>query len=148
MFLLNKSVMCCIFVLVIIMNNKFNFTEYNKNTKNISRTLRKNMTPHEKQLWHKFLKNYPVKVYRQRPINNFVVDFYCSKAKLAIEIDGSQHYEETGIKDDSSRTQILNECGIDVIRFSNYDINTNFEGVCMEIDKVICLKIDKSSEIF
>ena len=148
MLLLNKFVMCCIFVLVIYMSNKFNFTEYNKNSKNISRTLRKNMTPQERQLWNKFLKNYPVKIYRQRPINSFIVDFYCSKAKLAIEVDGSQHYEEIGIKDDSSRTRILNEHGVEVIRFSNYDINTNFEGVCMEIDKVICNKLDRVSETF
>ena len=106
------------------------------------------MTPQERQLWNKFLKNYPVKIYRQRPINSFIVDFYCSKAKLAIEVDGSQHYEEIGIKDDSSRTRILNEHGVEVIRFSNYDINTNFEGVCMEIDKVICNKLDRVSETF
>ena len=106
------------------------------------------MTPQEKLLWNNFLKSYPVKIYRQRPINNFIVDFYCSKARLAIEIDGSQHYEEKGIKDDHSRTQILKKCGIDVIRFSNYDINTNFEGVCMEIDKVICNKLDRVSETF
>lgn len=130
------------------MSNKFNFTEYNKNNKNISRALRKNMTPQERLLWNKFLKSYPIKIYRQRPINDFVVDFYCSKAKLAIEIDGGQHYEDKNKLDDENRTKTLNNCGIEVIRFSNHDINTNFEGVCMEIDRVVCSILGKTSEIF
>lgn len=130
------------------MSNKFNFTEYKKENKNTSRTLRKNMTPQEKRLWNNFLKSYSEKFYRQRPINNFIVDFYCSKLKLAIELDGSQHYEEANKLHDDIRTKTLNDLGIEVIRFSNYDVNTNFEGVCMEIDRVVCKKSGKKSEIF
>lgn len=156
-FLLIKFTGYCIFFLSIVikkynkvlsMANKFNFTQYNKNTKNVSRALRKNMTVQEKHLWYDFLKDYHIKFYRQRPVNDFIIDFYSSKAKLAIEIDGSQHYEDKNKLKDENRTKTLNDYGIDVIRFSNYDINTNFEGVCMEIDRVVCKKLGIKSKLF
>ena len=109
----------------------------NKNLLEQSKSLRKNMTKQEKHLWYDFLKTYPVRWYRQRIIENFIVDFYCSNAKLVIEIDGSQHYEENALVYDELRTKIINIYGIEVIRFSNYDIDTNFEGVCIEIDNVV-----------
>ena len=121
------------------MNDKknYDFTGYNSNLKEISRELRKNMTPQEKRLWYTYLKNYPVKFVRQRPIYKFVADFYCSKARLIIEIDGSQHYTQEGKDYDALRSEIINTLGVRVIRFSNYDIDENFEGVCMEIDRVV-----------
>ena len=121
------------------MNNEknYNFCAYNKNLKEASRKLRKEMTPQERHLWFVFLKNHPVKFVRQRPIYKFIADFYCSKAKLVIEIDGSQHYTQEGIDYDKLRSDIINIFGIKVIRFSNYDIDKNFEGVCEEINKVI-----------
>lgn len=115
----------------------YNFTGYNKNLKETSRKLRKEMTPQERHLWFVFLKNHPFKFVRQRPIYKFVADFYCSKAKLVIEIDGSQHYTQEGMDYDKLRSDIINIYGIKVIRFSNYDIDKNFEGVCEEINKVI-----------
>ena len=60
--------------------------------------LRKNTTRQEKKLWYDYLRTYPIKFYRQRPIDNYIVDFYCSKAKLIIEIDGLQHYTASGIE--------------------------------------------------
>ncbi len=103
----------------------------------IAKVLRHNMTPHEKHLWYDFLKHYPVKIYKQRIIDNFVVDFYCAKARLVIELDGSQHYTEEGCLHDELRSAILEQYGIKVLRFSNYDIDTNFEGVCKCIDRAI-----------
>ena len=118
----------------------FNYTYYNKNLKSNARKLRKEMTLQEKKLWYDFLKNYPVKFVRQRPIGQYIADFYCSKAKLVIELDGSQHYTEEGLSYDENRTYVINEFGVEVVRFSNYDVDTNFEGVCLQIDRIVSIK--------
>jgi very-short-patch-repair endonuclease len=102
-----------------------------------ARMLRKNMTRHEKHLWYDYLKQYPVRWYKQRIIENFIVDFYCSNAKLVVELDGSQHYTEQGLEYDRERSLYLEAYGLMVLRFSNDDIDKNFEGVCMEIDRVV-----------
>ena len=104
---------------------------------NVARILRRNMTRQEKHLWYDFLRYYPVKIYKQRIIDNFIADFYCHKAKLVIEIDGSQHYTEKGKSQDFFRTEILEEYNLQVIRFTNFDIDSNFQGVCEYIDKVV-----------
>ena len=124
------------------------FTGYNKNLKKASQELRKGMTTQEKHLWYDFLKNYPVHFYRQRPIYRFIADFYCSEAKLVIEIDGSQHYSKEGTEYDSLRSEIINKYGVEVIRFSNNDINNNFEGVCMTIDKIVSARIGEELKVF
>jgi len=105
--------------------------------RDVSRDLRKSMTKQEKHLWYDCLAGYPVRWYKQRIIDNFIVDFYCSQAKLVVELDGSQHYTEQGEAYDKERSEIINAYGIEVIRFSNYDIDTNFEGVCAEIDRIV-----------
>lgn len=110
---------------------------YNRNLVPNARTLRKQMTPQERHLWYDFLRNYPVKVYRQRVISNFIVDFYCASAKLVIELDGSQHYEPQGMAYDAERTAILQNLGLQVVRFSNRDIDRNFDGVCTYLDQLI-----------
>ena len=102
-----------------------------------ARMLRKNMTRHEKHLWYDYLKQYPVRWYKQRIIESFIVDFYCSNAKLVVELDGSQHYTEQGLEYDRERSLYLEAYGLMVLRFSNDDIDKNFEGVCMEIDRVV-----------
>ena len=102
-----------------------------------AKELRKNMTLQENHLWYCFLKDYPVRFQRQKAIKSFIADFYCHKAKLIIEVDGSQHYTEDGMEYDNFRSEVINILGVEVIRFSNYDIDNNFEGVCMEIDKVV-----------
>ncbi len=124
----------------------YTFTGYNKKMIYNARELRKNMTPQEGKLWHMYLKNYTVKFYRQRTIDNYIVDFYCSKAKLVIEIDGSQHYTENGVNQDKYRTEVLEKYGIKVIRFSNSDIDNNIFGACEIIDKEVKkrMKNDKS----
>ena len=109
--------------------NKTNNPKLTANAKN----LRKNMTKEERHLWYDFLKKLPITVKRQKVIGNYIVDFYVASCKLVIEIDGSQHYEEKGIKDDAERDKYLNELGIKVIRYSNLDVNKRFESVCQDI---------------
>ena len=102
-----------------------------------ARRLRREMTPHERKLWYLFLRKYPVKIYKQRIIGKFIVDFFCASAKLVIELDGSQHYESQGIAYDAERSAFLTSLGLEVLRFSNRDIDRDFTGVCTQIDLTI-----------
>ena len=102
-----------------------------------ARRLRREMTPHERKLWYLFLRKYPVKIYKQRIIGRYIVDFYCASAKLAIELDGSQHYEPQGTAYDSARSAFLTAPGLEVLRFSNRDVDRDFRGVCAQIDITI-----------
>ena len=111
--------------------------EYNKNIIPLAKDLRKNMTPEEKHLWYDFLSSYPIRFQRQKTIDNFVADFYCHKAKLVIELDGSQHYTVEGREKDDFRTEVLADYGLTVIRFTNYQVTNNFYGVCEYVDKAV-----------
>ena len=102
-----------------------------------ARRLRREMTPHERKLWYLFLRKYPVKIYKQRIIGRFIVDFYCASARLVIELDGSQHYEPQGLDYDAERSQFLMSPGLEILRFSNRDIDRDFRGVCTQIDLII-----------
>ena len=110
---------------------------YNKNNIPLAKYLRKNATPQEKQLWYDFLSKYEVRFQRQKAIDNFIADFYCHKAKLIIEIDGSQHYTEEGRQRDNFRTEVLSIYGLKVIRFTSRQIDTDFSGVCRYIDAAV-----------
>ena len=99
-----------------------------------AKTLRKNMTKEERHLWYDFLRFYPVRFLRQKVIDNYIVDFYCHAAKLIIELDGSQHYEENGLLKDKIRTGRLESRDLTVIRIPNTEVNRNFRGVCEYID--------------
>ena len=111
----------------------------NYNEKNISlaQNLRKNATSQENHLWYDFLSKQKVRFQRQKAIDNFIADFYCHKAKLIIEIDGSQHYTEDGRQKDEYRTEILEGYNLKVVRFTNWQIDTNFKGVCQYIAAVV-----------
>ncbi len=98
-----------------------------------ARILRKNMTKEERRLWYEFLRDCEFRFRRQEIIGNYIVNFYCSSAKLIIELDGSQHYEPINKEKDSERTQYLNSQGLRVLRFSNLDVLENFQGVCEAI---------------
>ena len=111
--------------------------KHNKDLTETARKLRKNMTKEEKHLWYDFLKDYPVRFLKQKVIDNYIVDFYCHSARLIIELDGSQHYEEFGLKRDIMRTKRIEERGLTVIRIPNNEINRNFEGVCEYIDNEV-----------
>ena len=95
------------------------------------------MTKEENHLWYDFLRTYPVRFSRQKVLGKYIVDFYCAKAKLVIELDGSQHYDDKGIEKDALRTEFLEQYGLKVIRISNLDIKKNFDGVCLFIDSEV-----------
>lgn len=95
------------------------------------------MTRQEKHLWYDYLKQYPIKIYKQRIIDNYIADFYCHKARLVIELDGSQHGTTEGKEYDQARSAVLERYGVYVLRFSNWDVDKNFEGVCLMIDRII-----------
>jgi very-short-patch-repair endonuclease len=102
-----------------------------------AKELRKNATPWERKLWHYFLKDYSVRFQRQKVIGKYIVDFYCSKAKLAIELDGGGHFTDNKIDYDNKRTENLEKSGIKVIRFYNTDVDGNFYEVCSKIDREV-----------
>lgn len=99
------------------------------------------MTRHEKKLWYDFLRNRPEKWYKQRVISQYIVDFYCSGARLIIELDGSQHYTTDGMEYDEIRTEVLEQYALSVLRFSNSDIEYRFQEVCKIIESTVNEKI-------
>ena len=103
-----------------------------------ARHLRKNMTKEEQKLWYNFLRHYPVRFLRQKVIDDYIVDFYCHRAKLVIELDGSQHYDNQHIFYDKIRTENLKERDLTIIRIPNNEVNNNLSGVCKYID--LCVK--------
>lgn len=110
------------------------YINYNKSYKELARNLRKNMTQEERKLWYLFLRNNKIRFLRQKIIDNYIVDFYCPNKKLIIELDGSQHYTTKGLLYDQIRTEILKKYNLQILRFSNYDINHNFNEVCEYIE--------------
>ncbi len=104
---------------------------YNKNLKACSRSLRRNMTDAEKFLWEKIrgrqLKEY--RFYRQKTIGNYIVDFYCPRAKLVIELDGGQHYSPEGKEKDRERDGYMEDIGLRVLRFSDKEVFEDAKGV-------------------
>ena len=111
--------------------------KYNSKIVSLAKGLRKNMTKEERHLWYDFLREYPVKFTRQKVLGKYIADFYCAKANVVIELDGSQHYEAEGLVNDEKRTQYLEQYRIKVIRISNLDVLKNFEGVCAYIDNIV-----------
>ncbi len=103
--------------------------------------LRKNMTKEERRLWYEYLHSYPQRFRRQVTFGRYILDFYCAAAKLAVELDGSQHYEPAVLHYDERRTAYLNGLGICVLRFSNLDVLTNLRGVCQKIDMTVSERI-------
>jgi len=105
-----------------------------KETLHRSQELRRNMTKEERHLWYDFLKDYPLQFKRQVPFGKYIVDFYCFRAKLVVELDGSQHCESEKITYDQKRTEYLESLGLSVMRISNLEVMKNFTGVCEAID--------------
>ena len=103
---------------------------YNKANIPLAKTLRKNMTPWEQKLWYGFLRNFPLRFQRQKAIGNYIVDFYCAKARLVVELDGGGHYTAETMQKDSLRTKDLENMHVSVLRVCNLDIDRNFNGVC------------------
>ena len=107
---------------------------YNKKLVSNAQELRKNMTAEERHLWYDFLKDYPIRFIRQKVLGKYIVDFYCAKAGLIIELDGSQHFEPENLEKDVQRTAYLEQYGLSVIRIPNNEVMRNFRGVCEYID--------------
>ena len=115
---------------------------YNSALLKRARELRTNATKQENRLWYEFLRVFRPRFTRQRIVGNYILDFYCSKAKLAIELDGSQHFEPGAMKYDKTRTEFLNSLGIQVIRFTNTDLNKSFGEVCDAISMNVARCLD------
>ena len=111
-----------------------------------ARELRRNATKQEQHLWYDFLRTYPIQFKRQFPMDRFIVDFICSKARLILEIDGSQHFTEDGLAYDQERTGILESYGYELMRISNNEIDQNFAGVCEAIDLAVQRRMKKKSK--
>ena len=118
--------------------------EYNKKNIPLAKELRKNMTPWERYLWYDYLRTYPVRFQRQKAIGKYIVDFYCAKARLAIELDGGGHYSPEQQELDALRTQELENSKLTVIRISNLDVDKNFEGVCAYIHECVVKSLPPS----
>ena len=103
----------------------------------LAKELRKNMTPWERKLWYEFLRSYPVRFQRQKAIGNDIVDFYCAKVGVVIELDGGGHYTPEQAEKDNLRTKVLESMKLTVIRICNLDIDRNFRGVCEYIDLTV-----------
>ena len=113
------------------------FGAKNKSLKTYARALRKNMTEQERKLWNCFLKKLPYVGHRQRQFGEYIVDFYCAKARLVIEIDGAHHYTVEGRKQDKARDEYLKSLGLDVLRFSDAYVDEKFREVCETIKQRI-----------
>ena len=111
--------------------------KYNKKLVVFAKNLRNNATKEENRLWYDFLRTHKIKFSRQKVLGKYIADFYSAKARIVIELDGAQHYEDKQIEYDIERTEFFNKYGLTVIRISNLDVNKNFEAVCNYIDEII-----------
>ena len=118
--------------------------KHNKKITPAAKMLRKTLTKEERHLWYDLLKDYPVRFYRQKVLGNYIADFYCAKAKLIVELDGAQHYQDQGAVQDAVRTAYLEQYDLQIVRFSNRDVNENFCGVCEQIDFLVQRRIKES----
>lgn len=111
-------------------------SKHNKQLVPLARALRKNMTKEERRLWYDFLRDYPVRFSRQKVLGRYIADFYSAEAKLIIELDGSQHYEDENIRKDARRTEFLEAYGLRIIRVANNEslkILTAFATILMPL---------------
>lgn len=111
--------------------------QHEKRNEILAKALRQNMTPWERKLWYCFLKTYPIRFQRQKCIGPYIVDFYCFRGKLVVELDGGGHYTLENQKKDNIRTEELKQYGLKVLRFCNTDIDRQFYEVCTAIDQEV-----------
>ena len=116
---------------------------YRPITEKRAKALRHAMTPDERHLWYDYLRDYPVRFSRQKVFGSYVLDFYCAKAKLAVEVDGGGHYEPETMAYDAQRTSYLEGRGLKVLRIPNNEVNQRFEGVCEHIDRAVRTRMEK-----
>ena len=112
-----------------------------------AKKLRREMTRQERHLWYDCLRSFPITFRRQKQFGYYIVDFYCAACKLVIEIDGSQHYEPENAAQDQARTEYLNSIGLQVVRFSNHDVDAHFQSVCATIERIVQAAQQKEKDI-
>ena len=120
---------------------------YNKVNIPLAKNLRKNMTPWERKLWYEYLRYYPVRFQRQKAIGEYIVDFYCAKERLVIELDGGGHYTPEQEQKDKIRTNQLQQMNLTVLRVCNNEVTNNFRGVCEHIDNVVQSSLPQSPSV-
>ena len=123
-------------------------SKHNKDLVPFAKQLRKEMTKEERHLWYDVLRSYPIRFSRQKVLGNYIVDFYSAAAKLVIELDGSQHYEEANVEKDAERTTFLEDYGLSVIRIPNNEVSQYFLGVCAYIDAAVKQSLSQKSGDF
>jgi very-short-patch-repair endonuclease len=119
---------------------------YESRLKSVATRLRREMTDAEKRLWH-FLRRDQIcgaRFYRQRPIGHYIVDFYCPRAKIVVEVDGGQHYSDEGSRADVRRDEFLRRQGLEVLRFDNGQVLTSAQAVAEEIARRVAERITQS----
>ncbi len=109
------------------------FLDYRRRLKRSARSLRRDPTPAERKLWFEFLRDLPLRFSRQKPLGNYIADFYCASRLLIIEVDGDSHFTEAGAAYDDRRSAALEAQGPRLIRFTNFEVMQEFEAVCQRI---------------
>ena len=120
----------------------------NKQAVPLAKQLRKEMTKEERYLWYDFLRTYPIRFSRQKILGKYIADFYSVEAKLVIELDGSQHYQDGNAEKDAERSAFLGGYGLTVIRIPNNEVTRNFRGVCEFIDITVRQSLSQKSKDF
>jgi len=123
-------------------------SKHNKQLVPLAKQLRKEMTKEERHLWYDFLRTYPVRFSRQKILGKYIADFYSAEAKLVIELDGSQHYQDGNAEKDAERSAFLEGYGLTVIRIPNNEVTRNFRGVCEFIDTTVRQSLSQKSKDF
>lgn len=112
-------------------------SKHNKQLVPLAKHLRKEMTKEERHLWYDFLRSCPIRFSRQKVLGKYIADFYSAEARLVIELDGAQHYEDSNAQNDAERTAFLERYGLKVLRIPNNEVNSNYSGVCEYIDTAV-----------
>ena len=123
-------------------------SKHNKQLVPFAKQLRKEMAKEERHLWYDFLRNHPIRFSRQKVLGKYIADFYSAEAKLVIELDGSQHYEDVNAEKDTERTAFLEGYGLTVLRIPNNEVMRNFRGVCEYIDTAVKQSLCQKSKDF
>ena len=121
-------------------------SKYNNRLIPLAKQMRKEMTKEDHRLWYDYLRGYPVRFSRQKVLGKYIADFYCAKARLVIELDGSQHFDNANIRKDDERTAFIERYGLRVIRIPNNEVSQNFSGVCEYIDLAVKQSLVRSDK--
>jgi very-short-patch-repair endonuclease len=118
--------------------DKFNYLPYKRKLIELARKNRSNPSPAEKKIWNEVLSRKQFKGYkftRQKPLGGYIVDFYCSKLQLVIEIDGDSHAQNKEY--DKTRTEILSQLRLKVLRYTNREVLNNLDGVYQNLMQIV-----------